>query len=1051
MSLRPLSFVVAFVFISSASAAAERPAGAPVPPVDYGRDVKPLLTEHCIKCHGPDKAEGGLNLSERAAALKELDSGAHAIVPGKPDQGELLIRVSSSDADLRMPPGDEKPLTSAQIDVLKRWIAEGAEFQLHWSFRPLEKPAAPQVENAAAVRNPIDAFVVKELEARGIRPSPEADARTLIKRVHLDLVGLLPTPAEVEAYVRDESPGKYEKLIDRLLASPHFGERWGRHWLDLARYADSDGYEKDRPRPDAYVFRDWVIRAFNDGMPFDEFTIEQLAGDLLPSATPQQKIATAFNRQTLTNTEGGTDQEEFRVAACMDRTDTLGSVWLGLTVGCAKCHTHKYDPIPHNEYYRLFAFFNGADEVVEKLPVKAKDLDALEAALQPLEKALDARYRAIAADEQRWEDEERAFLENTPNPKLKVEAIDVVSVETKSGATFAKQKDGSWLVNPLPAAEGRVREDGKPADPVDAVDAKTEPKGKVPSPRPSPDGRGSTDTYTITLGKVPDELTGLRLDVFSDPSLGDKLGRSPNGNFVVTRLRAAVFDAQGKVVRDVPLQRATADFEQSGYKAADALTEVANTKKGWGILPQVDKHHYLQVRTLEPLNLGQEQTLRVVIEQNYGNRHTIGRFRLQALTGDGRELHLPDDVVKALRMYPEKRVNETRQLLFDFYAGKDEQVKELKSKIDAANKQFGAQLMPVRLIATARKPRSTHRFDRGDFLSPQEIVEPGTFGVLPPLNADGEKASRLDLARWLVGKANPLTPRVIANQFWSRLFGTGIVRSVGDFGARGENPSHPELLDWLAVTYRDDLKWDTKAYIKTILMSATYRQASTHRAELVDVDPSNVLLARQNRLRVEAEIVRDLALEVGGLLSHKIGGPSVYPPMPADLAKLSYANNFNWTESTGEDRYRRGMYTFFKRTIPHPTLMTFDCPDANLTCVIRSISNTPLQALALLNNDAFVESSQSLAKHLLAADDLDDRGRLAAGVRTCLCREPETDELDRLENLLEQARRYYANQPEAAEALVGRYAATPVPNSEAASWIAALRVLINLDEFITRE
>lgn len=1040
MSLRPLSLIVALFSLVSVVAAAERPSGTPVPPVDYGREIKPLLTEHCIKCHGPDKAEGGLNLSERTGALQELDSGSLAIVPGKPEQGELLARIRSNDPDLRMPPGEAKPLTSAQTDLLSRWIAEGAEYQLHWAFRPLDKPAVPQVQNAAAVRNPIDAFILKQLEASGIAPSPEADPHTLIKRAYLDLVGLLPTTAEVEAYVHDKSPDKYEMLIDRLLASPHFGERWGRHWLDLARYADSDGYEKDRPRPDAYVFRDWVIKAFNDGLPFDEFTIQQLAGDLLPNATPQQKIATAFNRQTLTNTEGGTDQEEFRVAACMDRTDTLGAVWLGMTVGCAKCHSHKYDPISQTEYYRLFAFFNGADEVVEKLPVKAKDLDALEAALQPLETALDARYREIAADEQRWEDEERAFLENTPNTKLKVEPLDAAAVEAKSGVMFTKQKDGSWLVN--------VEQDAKSADPVDAVDAKSRATKTAAKKNPA----GEVDTYTITLVRLPDELTGLRLDAIPDPSLPKhSAARSDGGNFVITRLRAELVDSQGKVVRDVPLQRASADFEQTGYKAADALTAVANTKKGWAVTPEVTKQHYLQVRTFEPLKLGKEQSLRVVIEQNYGNRHTLGRFRLQALTGDARELHLPPEVVTALKMYPEKRVNETRQLLFDFYAGKDAKVQELMAKIDAVNKQFGAQLMPVRLIATARKPRNTHRFDRGDFLAPQEKVEPNTFGILPALKGAGDKPTRLDLARWLVGKTNPLTPRVIANQFWARLFGNGIVRSVGDFGSRGETPSHPELLDWLAVTYRDDLKWDTKAYLKTILMSAAYRQASTHRPELVDVDPQNVLLARQNRLRVEAEIVRDLALEVGGLLSSKIGGPSVYPPMPADLAKLSYANNFSWTESTGEDRYRRGMYTFFKRTIPHPTLMTFDCPDANLTCVIRSVSNTPLQALTLLNNEAFVESSQSLAKRLLAQDDLDDRRRLAAAVRACLCREPETDELDRLENLLEQARRYYANQPEAAESLVGRYAATPVPNTETASWVATLRVLINLDEFITRE
>ena len=1022
MSDRLFFSIIALVGLASSGFSAERVESGKSRAIDFNRDVKPILAEHCLKCHGPDEAEGGLNLTDRAISVQELDSGAKAIVPGKSGASEVIKRILSTDAEVRMPPGDEKPLKPHEVEVLRQWIDAGAEYQTHWSFRTLEKPAAPTVKDAAWVRNPIDAFVLKELESRGIKPSPEADPHTLVKRLYLDLTGLLPSTAETDAFVNEYSAKNgdreavYQTLIDKLLASPHFGERWGRHWLDLARYADSDGYEKDRPRPDAYVFRDWVIRAFNEGMPFDRITIEQLAGDLLPNATPQQKIATAFNRQTLTNTEGGTDQEEFRVAACMDRTDTLSSVWLGLTVGCAKCHTHKYDPITHTEYYRLFAFFNGADEVVEKLPVKAKDLDALEQKLQPLEAALDKRYRAIAPAEQKWEEEQRDYVENIKSTKLEVEKRDVTAeVRSAGGASFIRHDDGVYSV-------------------ADAA--------KVPA----------TDVYTITLKDLPKDLTGFRIEAFPEESLPKKsVGLASGGNFVVTQLRAEVIDAEGKKLRDVPLQFATSDYDQSGYKAADVLAASNNTKKGWAVGGQVEKPHYLQVRTKEQFNLADGERLQLVLEQKYGTQHLLARFKVRTIIGDGALLHIPDEVVKALRMYPEKRVNETRQLLFDFFAGQDAEVKKLQGQIDAVNKEFQTQLMPVRLIATSRKGRKTYRFDRGDFLSPKEEVTPGTLGVLPPMRADGSAPSRLDLARWLVGPTNQLTPRVIANQFWSRLIGAGLVRSVGDFGVRGETPSHPELLDWLALTYRDDLKWNTKAFLKTVLMSSTYRQASTHRPELVDVDPLNTMLARQNRIRVEGEIVRDLALQVGGLLSPKIGGPSVYPPMPADLAKLSYANNFSWTESTGEDRYRRGMYTFFKRTIPHPTLITFDCPDANLTCVNRSISNTPLQALALLNNDAFVESSQALAKKLLALDDLGDDARLSRAIEMCLAREPESDEVDRLQNLLEQARRYFAEHPEEADALVGRYAAPPTTNVETASWIAAVRVLINLDEFITRE
>jgi hypothetical protein len=1074
MFVRSCVGVLAFVLAIVPAAAAERAGAGESTAVDFSRDVKPILAEHCLKCHGNDKAEAGLNLGDRISALKELETGTRAVVPGKSVASELISRVTTTDVDLRMPPGDEKPLSAREIDVLRRWIDAGAEYQTHWSFRPLTKPAAPATADKAWGRSPIDAFVLQKLEERKIEPSPEADPHTLIKRVHLDLTGLLPTTDEVEKFVREYSAAKpdakerlFGSLVDRLLASPHFGERWGRHWLDLARYADSDGYEKDNPRPDAYVFRDWVIKAFNENLPFGRFTTEQLAGDLLPQATPQQKIATAFNRQTLTNTEGGTDQEEFRVAACMDRTDTLGSVWLGLTVGCAKCHTHKYDPIAHSEYYRLFAFFNGSDEVVQKLPVKAKDLDLLNERLRPLQDALEARYKAITPAEQKWEEEQTQLVNFTKSTPLKVETLDVVAeVSAASGAKFEKQKDGSYLVaaaesvppsstNPLPSGEGRVREVGDKSKLEAALDA--------PSPQPSPKGRGSkkqpptaahgdVDVYTLTLDKLPADLTGLRLETVVDDALPKKsAARSDHGNFVVTQFRAEVIDAAGKKLRDLPLQRATADFEQTGFKAADALTASTNSKKGWAVVPQVDKPHWLQVRTMQAVTLAADERLRVVIEQNYGTRHTLGRFRVRAVTGDARDLHLPTEVVNGLKLYAEKRTYETRQRLFDFFAKDDPEVKRIQAEIEAVNKEFQTQLMPVRMIATSRRDRKTFRFDRGDFLAPQEQVQPGGFAVLPPLKADGSTATRLDLAKWLTGPANPLTPRVIANQFWARLFGNGIVRSVGDFGVRGELPSHPELLDWLAVTYRDDLKWDTKAYLKTILMSSTYRQSSAHRPELVDVDPLNTLLARQNRLRVEAEIVRDLALEVGGLLSPKIGGPSVFPPMPSDLAKLSYANNFSWSESTGEDRYRRGMYTFFKRTIPHPTLMTFDCPDANLTCVIRSVSNTPLQALTLLNNDAFVESSQALAKKLLTIDDLDDEKRLAMALRMSLVREPETEEIERLETLLDHARKYYANQPDAATALVGSYAAPPIPAAETAAWIATLRVLLNLDEFITRE
>jgi hypothetical protein len=1019
--------------------------------VSFGRDIRPLLTEHCIRCHGPDTAEAGLDLSARTSATGPLASGHAAIVPGDTAASAVIARITSTDPDLRMPPGDERPLSEAEVALVRRWIAAGAEYEDHWAFRPLTKPAVPAVGDApGGPPHPIDAFVRARLAREGLALSPPADPHTLLKRVHLDLVGLVPTPEEVAAFVADPSDAAYAAIVDRLLASPHFGERWGRHWLDLARYADSDGYEKDRPRPDAWVYRDWVIDAFNANMPFDDFTIRQLAGDLVPDATSDTLVATAFNRQTLTNTEGGVDQEEYRVAACMDRTDTVGSVWLGLTVGCAKCHTHKYDPLTHSEYFALYAFFNEADETVQRLPVAAADAAGLEARLAPLRHDLAARERAIAPAQRAWEERERVFLESTPNPPLEVRPARVTTVASAAGLAYAALDDGSWRV---------------------ALSADAAP--------PPAD----VDTLIVTLADLPDGLSGLRLETLPDAALpAGGAGLAADGTFVVTRLAADVVDAAGTVLRTLPLQRATADAEAKGFTAADVLG-AGDPQKGWGGGIAVAAPHHLQVRTHGRLALATGEALRLHVESRHGG-HLLGRFRVSALVGDWTELRLPPAVVKALREYPEKRVYETRQTLFDHFAADDAEVRRLRGEIDAVLRESQARVMPVRLLTAARLDRPTHRFDRGDFLSPAEVVEPGVPAVLPRLvtaSSSGGRPTRLDLARWLVGPANPLTPRVIANQWWARLFGQGLVRSVGDFGTRGEPPSHPELLDWLAATYRDDLAWDTKAFLRTILLSATYRQASVHRPELVDVDPLNVLLARQNRLRVEAEIVRDLALEVAGLLVPTVGGPSVFPPMPPDLAALSYANNFSWQESTGPDRHRRGMYTFFKRTIPHPTLMTFDCPDANLTCVLRSVSNTPLQALTVLNETAFVEAARALALRLLASpapDAVDiDRARLARAIELCLCRPARDAELDRLAGLLAEARSHYVADPAAAAALVGD-AATPqagaaapagspatsadtpaaaapatrtAGTAETAAWMATVRVLLNLDEFITRE
>jgi len=736
------------VMLVSVAARAASAADDPIPAgIDYTRDIQPLLAKHCLLCHGPDAAQGCLRLHTQADATHELDSGAQAIAPGSPEASELLARVRSHDPLVQMPPEGER-LTPDEIATLEAWIAEGASWDVHWAYRPLTDSEPPTVEPHGSTLSDIDRFVFATLESKGIEPSPEASRTTLIRRLSYDLIGLPPEPAEVDAFVADTSADAYERLVDRLLASSHFGERWGRHWLDKARYADSDGYEKDNHRPDAWRYRDWVIDAINRDLPFDAFTIEQLAGDLLPEATPEQQLATAFHRQTLTNTEGGVDQEEFRVAAVMDRTETLGTVWLGLSVGCARCHTHKYDQITQREYYQLYAFFNNADEV----------------------------------------------------------AI------------------------PLAAAAGET-------PPQDATDDK---KKKPPRVR--------------------------------------------------------------------------------------------------------------------------------VVSERQADR------------------------------------------------------------------------------------RQTHILRRGEFQEPLEPVRPGTLTTLPPLRArDGrDEPDRLDLARWLVSGDNPLVPRVVVNHIWKHLFGQGLVPTMNDFGVRGDPPSHPELLDSLALRLIDS-GWSRKALIKQIVMSATYRQSSDHRVGIEAIDPTNRLLHRQNRFRVEAEVVRDIALAASGLLTPAIGGPSVFPPIPEGVTDLTYNSGFKWKTSTGSDRYRRGLYTYFKRTAPHPNLITFDCPDSNVSNVARERSNTPIAALVTLNNATFVEAAQALASLALAHDAADDSERLTFALRRCIAREPGDEELADFENLLGISRHWYAEHPTDAAAFVGDHPAAEVAPEENAAWVAVTRVMLNLDEFLTRD
>lgn len=1021
------------------TSAAEEPAESTKskPAVDFDAQIKPLLAAHCVKCHGPKRQEGGLRLDRRDPAFRGGDSGK-VILAGNADQSELLRRISADEGE-RMPPVEKgnKPLSKEQVALLRKWVDGGANWPKdsgrltvesdHWAYQPVKDVRPPKFDEAAAkrwVRNPIDGFVLAGLRKKGIEPSPAADRYTLIKRLYYDLVGLPPKPEDVDAFVNDKSPRAYERVVDRLLNSDHFGERWGRHWLDMARYADSDGYEKDNPRPNAWRYRDWVIDAINRDVPFDEFTRQQIAGDLLADRSEMKQLATAFHRQTLTNTEGGTDQEEFRVEAIFDRVATTGTVWLGLTVGCAQCHTHKYDSITQSEYYQLFAFFNNGDETtteVARSPEDVKRYEREKAAYDAKRKTLEDRLAELKASKvdrlPAWETKLKEELAEEAGNVIRRHDLTFTAAKAKSAAKITRQKDGAHFVS-----------------------------GDNPE----------VDVYTLSATTDVQAVTGFRIDALTHKSLGGNgPGRTGHGNFVLNRFRVYAKSPDGKET-EVPLAAATSDFSQNGFPAKDALSD--KPRSGWAVSPQLGKPHWIEFRTKKALQSPESPLqLRFVLEQNYGGQHTLGRFRLRAVTGTRPGNPVPENVRKAIAVAPEKRTAKQKAEVLDYFANTLPDVKKLNGEIAALKKQAPeSPYMKVRVVTQRTKnPRDTYVLRRGSFLEPikDQPVKPDAFAVLPelkPRNPNGTP-DRLDLANWLVDPKNPLTPRVTANHVWKHLFGEGLVATVNDFGVRGEKPSYPELLDWLAAELVRR-KWSRKELIRTIVTSSTYRQSSKHRPELVETDPQNKLLARQNRFRVEAEIVRDVYLEAAGLLSHKIGGPSVFPPMPADVAALSYAGNFRWNISKGEDRFRRGMYTFFKRTAPHPNLTTFDCPDSNTTNVKRRNSNTPLMALTTLNNIVFVESSQAMAKRILNEKNLQtDADRIRRAFRLCVARPPSDAETEEIHGLLEESRRWYSDHPKEAAKLVGEYGPKDAPPAEAAAWTATCRIIMNVDEFLTRE
>jgi mono/diheme cytochrome c family protein len=1012
--LRQLIVLLSAVYLSVPASAADSPS--------FSRDIQTLLAKHCVVCHGPNKAESGLRLDMADQARSPLDSGATAIVPGKPDASELLARVTSTDEATRMPPEGD-PLSATEVAFLRQWIQEGAAFEQHWAYQPVEALTPPEVQQQEWIRNPIDQFVLTQLEAHSIAPSPEADPAILIKRLHYDLVGLPPTPAEVDAFVADTSPNAWESLVDRLLDSEHFGERWGRHWLDKARYADSDGYEKDRPRPNAWRYRDWVIDAINRDVPFDQFTIEQLAGDLLPNATPMQKLATAFHRQTLTNTEGGTDQEQFRVEATFDRTETTSAVWMALTMTCARCHTHKYDQITHEEYYQLFAFFNNANEAEtdvarseSEMAQYHRDKAAHDSKVVAAQQQYDDAKSALAPQVNAWTQELRALTANKISTPAEYHNLKLVDATADSKATLTEQKDGSLLVSGTEAA---------------------------------------TEKYT-TIFELPEQpLAGIRIETLAHDSLPSKgPGRAGNGNFVLNTLQAYISeDKELKNKTQLQFGTAQADFSQNDYPAENALSTVE--KSGWAIAPKAGVDHQIVAYTRQPVPKSNPKYLQIVMDQQYGGQHVIGCFRVSAVSGFDPIRSLPSAVATGINTEASDRTDKQRDLIAEYVASITPETATFAAALaELKSSAPKAPLMPVRVIVPAE--RTTNRLHRGDFLQPADEVASDTLSAInrshPLTSRETDKpADRLDLARWLVDPAHPLTSRVTVNQVWAHLFGRGIVATQNDFGVRGEQPTHPQLLDWLAWQFPRDMKWSRKTLIKTIVMSSTWRQSSNHRPELQETDPTNLLLARQNRVRAEAEVIRDLHLAASGLLSNKVGGPSVFPPLPPGVAELSYANNFKWNTSKDDDAYRRGMYTFFKRTSPHPTLVSFDCPDSNTTRLQRETSNTPIQALVTLNNEVYTEAAQALVRRAMEEGGDSDQTRLTYALRLCIARTPSDSEVERFEMLLSAAREYYQSHSDDAKPLIQQHPAESLAAEDNAAWVATVRMIMNLDEFIVRD
>jgi mono/diheme cytochrome c family protein len=1073
----------------NAIAAPSAPAAAKV---DFARDISPILSAKCFACHGPDDAhrKAKLRLDVREDALASRD-GKAAIVPGNLGKSELWKRITHKNPDDVMPPKKEgKPLTTQEIALIKKWLEQGAPYAEHWAFVPPVRPPVPSIGNRQpAIANPIDAFILAKLAAEKLRPSPPADKPTLLRRLSLDLIGLPPTPEELDAFLADKSPDTWSKQVERLLASPHYGERWGRLWLDAARYADSDGYEKDKRRL-VHFYRDWVISAFNRDLPYDRFIIEQLAGDQLPGATQDQFVATGFLRNSMLNEEGGIHPEQFRMEAMFDRMDAVGKGILGLTTACAQCHNHKYDPLTQEEYYRMFAFLNNDHEAMPRVfsaPEQEK-IASLRKQMGEVETAMKAQLPDWRVRMAKWE----AEVAGNQLPWTILRDMELI---TDNNQRYYPQPDGSLLA-----------------------------AGWAPTK--------FTATFQVT-NSLPD-ISAIRLELFTDPNLpANGPGRSYKGLFALTEfsVEAAPLSDPKKKTK-AKIASASADFDQPVLPLEPGFYDGSTNKRVTGPISfaidgdkktawggdsgpghrNTDRVAVFQLATNIASPGGTVLTIHLSQEHGSANANdsgtqNLGRFRLSVV---GQASRLPgveqasrllnepstrkpgnagetpveaggtpapliaDRVpkkVRALFAIPTtQRTPEQTATLFDHWRTTVPEFSAANAQLDALWQQWPEGTTAYALVART-EDRMTSVLNRGDWLKPTRGVKPGVPAFLNPLPA-GADTSRLTFAQWLADRRSPTTARVFVNRVWQAYFGTGLVETSEDFGRQSAKPSHPELLDWLACEFMEPgsaggppagfggspKPWSIKHLHRLIVSSGTYQQSSHVSPELLARDPYNHLLARGPRFRVDAELVRDIALASSGLLNPKLGGRAVMPPAPDFLFKppASYGD-FPWKNEEGDERYRRAVYTFRRRSTPFPSLLVFDAPVGDFSCVRRQRSNTPLQALTTLNEPMFMEAAQALALRTLRDGGASDLDKLAFAFRRCTARVPTRDEQAELLSLLaKQEQRFTGKDTEAWLLATANpknqpglpSAATP---AKLAAWTAVSRVLLNLDETITKE